>query len=590
MIEVYIKASKKHLKNYRKESRKYNYFSIFRLILILLFLVSLIFYIKNQQLWVMAFSFACFFSFLVLVKHHFKIARKKNIHKVIMTINNEEIDFLTKGRKPFDSGKEFTNSKHFYSYDLDIFGENSLFQYLNRTATHIGKQTLADRLKKTLSKELIKVNQEAINELKFDVEWRQYIYAVGKLVNDNSEKYKQLILWANKKDKFVQKTTLFLAYFVPILFFLSVAIQSFTTIDISYKVSVFLFVLNVVLTLRYSKKIKSVLIESDKIEELLKNYSFVLTEIENKTFKNGYLKELQISLLHQQKSSEEIQKLSVLFGNMSSFLNIFGSTIFNGLFQYHIHNFQKIVHWKRKNATEIKKWLQVIGEFEALNSLANFSYNNPQFCFPELTEDNVVFLKGVGHPLIQNEKRITNDISFKKQPFVILTGSNMSGKSTFLRALGVNLVLAKAGSVICAKQAAIRPMDLLVFMRLDDSLSENESYFFAEIKRLKMISEISKQKPCFILLDEMLKGTNSNDKRNGTVQFIKKMISHKAVGVIATHDLEVCNLTNHFPNYLVNNYFEVEIIDEKLHFDYKLRNGVCANQSASFLMKKMKIV
>jgi DNA mismatch repair ATPase MutS len=166
----------------------------------------------------------------------------------------------------------------------------------------------------------------------------------------------------------------------------------------------------------------------------------------------------------------------------------------------------------------------------------------------------------------------------------------MSGKSTFLRSLGVNMVLAGIGSPVCASAANIHPLPVLVSMRLSDSLSDSESYFFAEIKRLKQIMDALENQPAFVLLDEILRGTNSDDKRNGTIEVVKKVIAKKAIGAIATHDIEVCFTTNEYPNILTNKCFEVDIIADELHFDYKLRDGICKNKSATFLMKKMGVI
>ncbi|MET0760127.1 MAG: DNA mismatch repair protein, partial [Flavobacterium sp.] len=192
--------------------------------------------------------------------------------------------------------------------------------------------------------------------------------------------------------------------------------------------------------------------------------------------------------------------------------------------------------------------------------------------------------------LLNEKTRIGNDVNFQPQSFMILTGSNMSGKSTFLRSLGINMVLAGIGAPVCADEANVHPLPILVSMRLSDSLSDSESYFYAEIKRLKLIMDQLEGNPAFVLLDEILRGTNSDDKRNGTIEVVKKMIAKKAIGAIATHDIEVCLTTNDYPNQLTNKCFEVEIIDNDLHFDYKLRNGICKNRSATFLMKKMEVI
>ena len=249
-----------------------------------------------------------------------------------------------------------------------------------------------------------------------------------------------------------------------------------------------------------------------------------------------------------------------------------------------------MLKWKTTYAAHINKWISVIGEIEMLNSYATMYYNNPEFVFPELNAEYTVKLTDAGHPLIDTHKRICNSIEFKEGSFVILTGSNMSGKSTFLRTLGVNMVLAGAGAPVCASEASIHPLPVIVSMRLSDSLSDSESYFFAEVKRLKLLMETLDQQNCFILLDEILRGTNSDDKRSGTIGVIKKIVAKQGIGIIATHDLEVCNITAEYPEQLSNKCFEVEIINDELLFDYKLREGICKNKSATFLMKKMRII
>ena len=238
----------------------------------------------------------------------------------------------------------------------------------------------------------------------------------------------------------------------------------------------------------------------------------------------------------------------------------------------------------------LEEWLEVIGEFEMLNSLANFSYNNPDFVYPTLNSNYEIAFSNLSHPLLNPATRVGNEVQFQPQSFMILTGSNMSGKSTFLRSLGINMVLSGMGSPVCASQANVHPLPVLVSMRLSDSLSDSESYFFAEIKRLKQIMDELEANPAFVLLDEILRGTNSDDKRNGTIEVVKKVIAKKAIGAIATHDIEVCLTTNEFPDILTNKCFEVEISNNELHFDYTLRDGICKNKSATFLMKKMGVI
>jgi DNA mismatch repair ATPase MutS len=353
----------------------------------------------------------------------------------------------------------------------------------------------------------------------------------------------------------------------------------------------FIFTVNLGFLGLFTKRILLENTQSPNIDKVIKQYGLLLEIIEKKDFDSEKLKGLQQKLTALDRTaSAKIKQLSELFSRMDSIGNIVAAVLFNGLFLFHFHNLRAIIQWKKINSISLENWLDVIGEFEMLNSLANFSFNNPQFAFPTLNSNYEISFSNLSHPLLNENSRIGNHISFNPQAFTILTGSNMSGKSTFLRSLGVNMVLAGIGAPVCANQANVHPLSVLVSMRLSDSLSDSESYFYAEIKRLKLIIDALNDNRSFVLLDEILRGTNSDDKRNGTIEFIKNIIYKNAIGVIATHDIEVCLTTNEFPNHLTNRCFEVEISNGDLHFDYKLYNGICKNKSATFLMKKMGVI
>ena len=232
----------------------------------------------------------------------------------------------------------------------------------------------------------------------------------------------------------------------------------------------------------------------------------------------------------------------------------------------------------------------LVAEIEVLCSFANFGYNNPDFVFPTLNNEYRIVLEEVGHPLIPSGQCVRNSIRLDEESFVLLTGSNMSGKSTFLRTIGVNMLLTLMGLPVCAKKADVHPLRLLVSMRLSDSLSDGKSYFFAEINRIQQIIHTLEQERCLVLLDEVLRGTNSDDKQHGTIKIIERLLSLRALGVLATHDIEVCKLAEKYPKALKNKCFESEIKNDELTFDYKLREGVCKNKNATFLMKKLKII
>lgn len=528
--------------------------------------------------------------FLVTIRMHSRIRYALKIQSNLLEINQKEKDYLTDNQLNFHDGAEFTDNQHAYSYDLDVFGPHSLYQHLNRTFTFTGRKILADSLLSDLPQNSILENQKAIAELNQKLNWRHDFAAIAQYVSDTEEDVKFFQNWSEMKVLKTGKVLNFLSFALPALFIGTALYGWIQAIPITnYLVG--LFILNLLLSFSQLKKIKREIENSDRIDEITKGYSLLLEQIENQDFESGKLLKLQNQIrTENKKASESIRELSKLFSDLNNIQNVFGAIALNGTLFYHTHRLRKYNEWKSKNAVHLKNWLKIIGEFEALNSLANLSYNNPEFCFPVLNSQKEIKFEALGHPLIPSNKRISNDISFNEKPFTILTGSNMSGKSTFLRTLGINMVLAGMGSVVCAKSADVHPMQVLVAMRQTDSLSDSESYFFAEVKRLQELMQKLAEKPSFVLLDEILRGTNSDDKQSGTMGVIRKILQEKVIGMIATHDIEVCKMELEQPTQITNRCFEVEIINDELHFDYKLRDGICKNKSATFLMKKMGII
>lgn len=587
---IYSEILLEHRNLLQELNRKSAFLSLARLLSIIVAILLIWGFFKTNHYSFIIASALFLIAFFLLIKVHGNLFWKRKLTKSTIEINEEEIAYLNERKLPFKNGKEFINIKHFFTYDLDIFGEDSLYQHLNRTATYIGENSLAKRLSDLLPDEKIIPNQKAVEELKHKTEWRQKIYAIGRNIQDNAGRFQNILSWSKRKDKSVSKLALALSFIMPSLLWFSIIAQFFILPNILYTLSITLFFANLFFISSYIKRIKAIFIESESISKTLERYALIIKEIENEPFESEKLKNLQAKLKGSKSAHAEIHRLSRLFGQLENFLNLLGSIISNGLFLYHVRVLYKIAQWKKENSDKIENWMEIMGEFEALNSLSNFAFNNPQYCFPDINKEQKIEFTEVGHPLIRSEVRISNDISFHEHPFVILTGSNMSGKSTFLRTLGINMLLTRAGSVICAKEASVHPLTLLVSMRVEDSLSDNESYFFAEVNRLHRISQEVKKQKCFVLLDEILRGTNSDDKRKGTKEFIKTLMATDITGLIATHDLDICSLQKDYPQKLINKYFEVDIIDDELAFDYKIRNGICQNQSATFLMKKMGII
>jgi hypothetical protein len=562
-----------------------------RLMVIVGVLVLVYFGFRTQQTGLWWSSAIAFAGFLLLMRWHSQLAKRVKLAKTLLDLNDEELAYLESGNPSFPDGIRYQQTQHPYGYDLDLFGPQSLFQHLNRAKTVIGTAQLAETLQARSSDAVIRDRQLAVQELAPLLAWRQDYMAKAQLANDSEKITGALRSWTGQQEKLPQLLIL-LSYLLPAAgFTLTIIGFIFDFNMLLLNLAVTVFILNLIVLASQLKKMNREIAHADKTNETLLRYSELLQAIEQREWNSGLLSGIRSDLLEQGNSaSGRIYELSRIFASLESLQNGFGAILFNGTVLYHLHTYRKLLRWKSENALRLGDWLRHIGELEVLISFANLQFNNPDFCYPALNSSYALQFTALGHPLIPARKRVSNSIDFTDKPFIILTGSNMSGKSTFLRTLGINLVLANAGAPVCASEASVHPMDILVSMRLSDSLADSESYFFAEVKRLKEIMNGLDEKRCFVLLDEILRGTNSDDKRTGTIEVVKKVIAKQAIGAIATHDLEVCNTTDEFPDQLVNKCFEVEIVNNDLHFDYRLRDGICKNKSATFLMQKIGVI
>lgn len=590
-MEIYNKRINQLEIELKELTKTYSTISYIRLACGLLIAYCGYSFLKSHESIFLISFFVVLVSFFVLMKKHESVATKKKVKEAKLAINKEELAYVTHKKMPFANGGEYNDFTHPYCFDLDIFGNQSLFQNLNRANTFVGKTYLAQQLLTVLPNSAIIENQEAIKELNDKIDWRHDFSSLARVGNDSKAMYDTLMTWVHSSSNAFSLKDTIISFVTPIV--ITIAFFAYLVTNNTAMVTIisYAFAMNLGILGGYFKRIKVEISNTFSLNKIINQYGLLLQSIENESFESKKLKDLQQQLATENtKVSDELKKLSELFSKMNSINNLAAALVFNGLFLFHIHSLKALLHWKKNHASSLKQWLDVIGEMEFLLSLSNFSYNNANFSFPEINTDFEISFSNLSHPLLNADTRIGNDVTFQPQSFMILTGSNMSGKSTFLRSLGINMVLSGIGAPVCATKANVHPLPILVSMRLSDSLSDSESYFFAEIKRLKLIMDSLSNKRAFVLLDEILRGTNSDDKRNGTIEVVKKMISKKAIGAIATHDIEVCFTTNEFPNQLINKCFEVEIVSDDLHFDYRLREGICKNKSATFLMKKMEII
>ena len=332
------------------------------------------------------------------------------------------------------------------------------------------------------------------------------------------------------------------------------------------------------------------------LDEFTRSFSNLHTLIEH--FSTLTCTSPKLQILHKQLFNEtchagvalrSLHKIQESFDQRS---NIVVAIFMNGLFMRELHLLQRLVVWKRKYAEAIPTWIEITGELDALVSLANYKYNHPDFINPTPVTDKLLQGTSIGHPLLPANGCVTNDFAVSHlHEFYIITGANMAGKSTFLRAIGVNLVLACCGAVVRAKNFEFQPMELFTSMRTVDNLSQGTSYFHAELLRLQQLVHLAQnEERLFIILDEILKGTNSKDKLNGSRRFLQKLLSLPVAGLVATHDLELGELANTNPDNFFNRCFEITHTDDDITYDYKLKLGISQNMNASILLEKMKLV
>lgn len=529
--------------------------------------------------------------FVSALFRHIKLRKNIADLKNYIRLNRNEAVYLEGHLEPFDGGKEFINGEHLFANDLDLFGHHSLFQHVNRTVTLSGKVKLAEEFLSDSQQE-IRAKQEAVKELSQKVDWRQGFAIAGMDVEENPYLRQALVKWLKTTTSKSFITSPYLLYPLAALtvallvnWLFDASVQSFTWLS-------YAFMTNLALVFSQFKNIKKEYEQLSKISQTLRLYSRLLKHVEGQNFESSLLLDLKSRLeTSGVESSLALKRLSKLLDGFDQMNNVVALLFTNGLYHYHLHVLRGLYHWKKDHGAAIYDWLDVVAEFDKLSSKANFAFNHPDYTYPKVKMEKGLEALEMGHPLLNSQKRVDNSIEFDGFKYVILTGSNMSGKSTFLRTMGANMVLMKLGMPVCAKEFSAFPFRLLTSMKLVDSLDKDESYFQAEVIRLKRIKYVLETgEPCLVLLDEILRGTNSDDKRNGTRLFMEKIGNYNALGVIATHDIDIAELAGQNAQIFNAKYFESKVQSGELTFDYKLRSGVCKTPNATDLMRAQGII
>lgn len=512
--------------------------------------------------------------------------------KILVNINEYELDSLIGLYDDKYDGAEFLPAVHDYAHDLDLFGKSSLYQLVNRASTEQGRALLGDNFLTSLPVEEINSRHEAIKELAPQYQWRQQLQVILKQVPLTVDTEKRVEGWIENPGRAFKHPAW--KGFITVYSIIAIAIAIAAVLGyIAASIFFFLFILFLVFATSLGRKAFEINAYLSGIVKEVEVMYHLMKWIEDKKFSSAHLQNLQRSVSGgEEKAYVRIKQLKSLLDRFDLRLNWMLFLFLNGFLLWDVRQIIALNEWKNRNRKQLPGWYKLIAEMEVLTSLATVHFNYPEWTIPNFSSEHFTLkAQDLGHPLIQQRQRVNSDFSLVGQAKVALvTGSNMAGKSTFLRSLGVNIVLAQMGAPVCARAFTVSLNKLMSSMRIADNLAENTSTFYAELKKLKTIIEaVNRHEPVFILLDEILRGTNSLDKHTGSEALIRQLIKQKAVAVLATHDVELAKLENEFPGSLENYHFDVQVEGEELYFDYKLKHGVCTSLNASILMKKIGI-
>ncbi len=575
--------------------KRYNLLSLGRL-LYFVFAIALIIFLAQQH-WSLALSWTilAIALFLWMILRHRKVQEAEQHHRRLAEVNRQERAALDYHFSEFPNGEQYADPLHPYSGDLDLFGPYSIFQFCNRTVTASGSNQLAQWLQSAAAPEVVRGRQQAVQELGSQLDWRQHFRAYGMAQAD--EQVYQLALQKWMDEPFFvygKKWMRWALWLLPVW-----GVAALIVILPNYPLLlVLLAILPAALLLRQTlQQVNRTLEYTAKAESWLLRYGILIQQIEKLEVKTPLLKNVQAHFRNTEAqfgASRAIKQLSYYLGQLNVrnnpfaiFLNLIGVWDLQWVYQ--------LEKWKAEHKEDLPQWFAALGELDALSSLANLHYNQADWVFPVLHEEASLSAKQLGHPLIPGNRRIGNDLQMPThQHLKLLTGSNMAGKSTWLRSLGVNLVLAQAGAPVCAQALSMPPLLVFTGMRTQDDLSASASSFYAELRRLRamldaVVAQEGQINGVFFLLDEILKGTNSRDRHQGSRALMLQLLRHGSAGFIATHDLELTAMEAENPGLIQNVCMEVDIQGDELYFDYTLKPGISQSFNASLLMRRMGI-
>jgi DNA mismatch repair ATPase MutS len=571
----------------KKKRSNFGWLRLF-IVLAIVLLIYYLFFNAAAYVWLAVAALTAFFLYIVSADtdNNEQIAHIERLHAV----NNLEVLIQQGDYYNREDGLSFLPQHHPYANDIDLFGRASIYQYINRCSSEQSKQLLASMLLAGSAKETIIKRQEAAKSLSQHLEWRQDLQSSGMANPLTFSTEKRITAWLKMPAVF--QTGIWQT--LPSIFtFITLASFGAYLFDLIPSAVFTLLVFVYFLFAKYtSGRIHTTYLALSQIEAEVNTILQQLKQVEKLNASSVLLDFYKQTLVREKNGSESIGELKRILQRFDFRLNVFVFLVLNTFLLWDVRQLNSLNKWKEKNAGSVPAWFDILVNIEVLNTLAILTFNHPEWIFPTVNEDHFTLSgESIGHPLIDKKKRVNNSfVSNGTGKVSVITGSNMAGKSTFLRSIAVNIVLAQIGAPVCANAFTCSLARLYSSMRIADNLAENTSTFYAELKKLKtIIDEVKQHEKVFILLDEILRGTNSLDRHTGSEALIRQLIREKAVAVIATHDVELAGLENQYGEAITNYHFDVQVEGEELYFDYKLKRGVCQSMNASLLMKKIGI-
>ncbi len=551
---------------------------------------------SNNVTYVLLCTILVIVLFLYLVFRQAKLERWRDEKRAFLRVNENELRLIDGDANLYADGTHYADGKHPYTSDLDIFGPHSLFAKVNRCATQDGQDTLAEWLSSAPDRQTILDRQAAVKEFAADAVFNQQLQT-KLLFNVKSNTNLRVYLSAYFEDKTMTFGNAFIkiySFIAPILIVAGIVASLLGYSVMSYVL--LLAITHLLWTLAMAGRVSAFSNKIDKIGAIMIAYSSAIEAIENRSFAAPLNQKLQQRLRANGEVllSVALHKLGKLIDKLDARNNMLVGALLNMFMLWDFRQVLAIMQWKKQYADNTLQAFEVMAEYEALISLGILSFNQPNWHFPEISADyeqDRIEAKALAHPLISVDKSVANDYSAQDHRVALVTGSNMAGKSTFLRTIGINAVLAYAGSVVCAARLKLPIYKIVSYMRIKDDLNESTSTFKAELDRMKFILErVASAKDSFFLIDEMLRGTNSVDKYLGSKAIIKQLLHMQGKGMVATHDLQLSRLADEYPQELTNFHFDIQIKEGEMLFDYRLKSGECKIFNASMLLKGIGVL